>query len=84
MDKEIARRLGYEYKYLDSTTIKSNISVSDLKKAGYEPSDEYRGESLFREKPVLKPRFLQEKKDYLLQKEVLQCILLCKKLIMIE
>ena len=62
VDKEIARRLGYEYKYLDSTTIKSNISVSDLKKAGYEPSDEYRGESLFREKPVLKPRFLQEKK----------------------
>lgn len=62
VDKEIARRLGYEYKYLDSTTIKSNISVSDLKKAGYEPSDEYRGESLFKEKPVLKPRFLQEKK----------------------
>ncbi|MGV3075610.1 helicase-exonuclease AddAB subunit AddA [Clostridium baratii] len=62
VDKEIARRLGYEYKYLDSTIIKSNISVSDLKKAGYEPSDEYRGESLFREKPVLKPRFLQEKK----------------------
>ncbi|CUQ19782.1 helicase-exonuclease AddAB subunit AddA [Clostridium baratii] len=62
VDKEIARRLGYEYEYLDSTTIKSNISVSDLKKAGYEPSDEYRGESLFKEKPVLKPRFLQEKK----------------------
>lgn len=62
VDKEIARRLGYKYKYLDSTTIKSNISVSDLKKAGYEPSDEYRGESLFKEKPVLKPRFLQEKK----------------------
>ncbi|CUP71370.1 recombination helicase AddA [Clostridium baratii] len=62
VDKEIARRLGYEYKYLDSTTIKSNISVSDLKKAGYEPSDEYRGESLFKEKTVLKPRFLQEKK----------------------
>ena len=61
VDKEIARRLGYEYKYLDSTTIKSNISVSDLK-AGYEPSDEYRGESLFKEKTVLKPRFLQEKK----------------------
>ncbi|MGG7161489.1 helicase-exonuclease AddAB subunit AddA [Clostridium baratii] len=62
VDKEIARRLGYEYKYLDSTIIKSNISVSDLKKAGYETSDEYRGESLFKEKPVLKPRFLQEKK----------------------
>lgn len=62
VDKEIARRLGYKYKYLDSTTIKSNISVSDLKKAGYEPSDEYRGKSLFKEKPVLKPRFLQEKK----------------------
>lgn len=62
VDKEIARRLGYEYKYLDSTIIKSNISVSDLKKAGYEPSDEYRGESLFKEKPILKPRFLQEKK----------------------
>lgn len=62
VDKEIARRLGYEYKYLDSTTIKSNISVSDLKKAGYEPSNEYKGESLFKEKPVLKPRFLQEKK----------------------
>lgn len=62
VDKEIERRLGYKYRFLESTTLKSNISVSDLKKSAYEPSEEYRGESLFKEKPVLKPRFLQEKK----------------------
>ena len=62
VDKEIERRLGYKYKFLESTTLKSNISVSDLKKSAYEPSEEYRGESLFKEKPVLKPRFLQDKK----------------------
>lgn len=62
VDKEIERRLGYRYKFKDATTIKSNFSVSDLKKAGYEAEVEYSGERLFKEEIVLKPRFLQEEK----------------------
>ncbi len=62
VDKEIERRLGYRYKFKEATTIKSNFSVSDLKKAGYEAEVEYSGERLFKEEIVLKPRFLQEEK----------------------
>lgn len=62
VDKEIERRLGYRYKFKDATTIKSNFSVSDLKKAGYEAEVEYIGERLFKEEIVLKPKFLQEEK----------------------
>lgn len=62
VDKEIERRLGYRYKFKEATTIKSNFSVSDLKKAGYEAEVDYSGERLFKEEIVLKPRFLQEEK----------------------
>jgi len=62
VDKEIERRLGYRYKFKEATTIKSNFSVSDLKKAGYEAEADYSGERLFKEEIVLKPRFLQEEK----------------------
>ncbi|GAA0071205.1 helicase-exonuclease AddAB subunit AddA [Clostridium sardiniense] len=62
VDKEIERRLGYRYKFKEATTIKSNFSVSDLKKAGYESEVAYSGERLFKEEIVLKPRFLQEEK----------------------
>lgn len=61
IDKEIERRLGYKYKFKDATTIKSNFSVSDLKKSSYEEV-EYTGEKLFKDEITLKPRFLQEEK----------------------
>lgn len=62
VDKEIERRLGYKYKFKESTTLKSNFSVSDLKKANYNEEEDYNGESLFKEDIVIKPRFLQEEK----------------------
>ena len=61
IDKEIERRLGYRYKFKDATTIKSNFSVSDLKKSSYEEV-EYSGEKLFKDEITIKPRFLQEEK----------------------
>ena len=61
IDKEIERRLGYRYKFKDATTIKSNFSVSDLKKFSYEEV-EYNGEKLFKDEITIKPRFLQEEK----------------------
>ena len=61
IDKEIERRLGYRYKFKDATTIKSNFSVSDLKKSNYEEV-EYSGEKLFKDEITIKPRFLQEEK----------------------
>ncbi|MGL4874203.1 MAG: PD-(D/E)XK nuclease family protein, partial [Clostridium sp.] len=62
-DKEIERRLGFKYEYEQLTTMKSNFSVSDLKKKNYEELEEdYKGNSLFKEELVIKPRFLQEKK----------------------
>ena len=62
VDKEIERRLGYKYKFKEATTLKSNFSVSDLKKANYNEEEDYNGESLFKEDIVIKPRFLQEEK----------------------
>ncbi|WP_297638180.1 helicase-exonuclease AddAB subunit AddA [uncultured Clostridium sp.] len=63
VDKEILRRLNFKYPYEELTTLKSNFSVSDLKKANYEEVEaEYEGEALFKEKVIVKPRFLQEKK----------------------
>ncbi|MDU1314306.1 MAG: helicase-exonuclease AddAB subunit AddA [Clostridium septicum] len=63
VDKEIEKRLGYEYKYMYAGTLPSNISVSDLKRAAYEDvDDEVRTVKIFGEKEIIKPRFLQEKK----------------------
>ena len=36
VDKEIERRLGFSYRFKEATTIKSNFSVSDLKKKNHE------------------------------------------------
>ena len=62
INSEIERRLNFSYKYKESFMLPSNVSVSDLKKSLY--SSEYEDETvkLFKEKPVLKPRFMQEEK----------------------
>ena len=62
VDKEIERRLSYKYKFNELTTLKSNFSVSDLKKNNYEDIEQNNSENLFSEKIVIKPRFLQEER----------------------
>ena len=62
VDKEIERRLGFSYEFKESTTMKSNFSVSDLKKKNYEDLEEIESEELFKEKIEIKPKFLQEEK----------------------
>ena len=58
--EEISSRLGYKYPYELATTIKSNISVSDLKKKNIEETVDI--EEIFIEKEPLIPKFLQEEK----------------------
>lgn len=58
--EEISERLSYKYPYELSTTLKSNISVSDLKKRSIEETIEV--EEMFKEKEPLTPKFLQERK----------------------
>ena len=62
VDKEIKRRLGFEYKFAATTNMKSNFSVSDLKKKNYEEIEDEMSENLFKEKIEIKPKFLQEEK----------------------
>ncbi|OPJ57715.1 helicase-exonuclease AddAB subunit AddA [Clostridium chromiireducens] len=57
---EINRRLSYEYPLKASTTLKSNISVSDLKRRNSE--ENYNTQEIYREKVVTTPKFLQEKR----------------------
>ncbi|GAA0078444.1 helicase-exonuclease AddAB subunit AddA [Clostridium sp. CTA-5] len=61
MEYEINRRLGYEYIFKESTKLKSNISVSDLKKRNAEENNEtinlYEDSS-----EIITPKFLQEEK----------------------
>ena len=61
IDKEIERRLGYKYKYKEGAMIPSNVSVSDLKMSDYE-YDGITTLEIFKEKPLIKPKFLQEEK----------------------
>lgn len=63
VDKEIERRLGYNYKYSASAKLPSNISVSDLKRAAYEDEEnDFQVVKIYSEKDVIKPRFMQEEK----------------------
>ncbi len=56
--KQIDDILNYKYKYEFSTTLKSNISVSDLKRQNnYEDNNTY---DLFKEKAPSMPKFLKE------------------------
>ena len=61
VDKEIKRRLEYEYKFKEVSYLPSNISVSDLKKSSFEENNDEIVE-IFKEKEILKPKFLQEEK----------------------
>jgi len=60
VDKEIERRLGFEYKFKEATTIKSNFSVSDLKKKNQEEAEDIN--EIYKERLEIKPKFLQEEK----------------------
>ena len=61
VDKEVERRLGYKYKFKEGALLPSNISVSDLKKEAFE-YDDIATVEMFREKEIIKPKFLQEEK----------------------
>ena len=63
IDKEISRRLDYKYKYDLAENLPSNVSVSDLKRSLYEnDNDDVLTVNIYKDKEVLKPKFLQEKK----------------------
>ena len=61
VDKEIDRRLNFIYKYSEATQLKSNFSVSDIKKKNQDEEEYTKTEELFENKEVIKPKFLQEK-----------------------
>lgn len=56
---EINSILSYKYPLKESTTLKSNISVSDLKRKNAE--ENYSIEEVYREKTIITPRFIKEK-----------------------
>lgn len=63
VDKEIKRRLDYKYKFIEGAMLPSNISVSDLKKKEFTYGDEIHDTvEVFKEKEILKPKFLKEEK----------------------
>ncbi len=63
INKEIKRRLDYKYKFIEGAMLPSNISVSDLKKKEFTYGDEIHDTvEVFKEKEVLKPKFLKEGK----------------------
>jgi len=57
---QINNILSYKYPLKASTTLKSNISVSDLKRKNVE--ENYSIEEVYREKTTITPRFIKEKK----------------------
>ncbi|MDU4142619.1 MULTISPECIES: helicase-exonuclease AddAB subunit AddA [Clostridium] len=64
VDKEIERRLDFRYKFRESTLIKSNFSVSELKKKNFEQVPVIDTENLFKEDICnIKPKFLQEERE---------------------
>ena len=62
ISEKIKSRLDYQYKYQNSTKIKSNFSVSDLKKKNYEEDEYTEGVKLYKEASFNKPKFIQESK----------------------
>ena len=63
---EVSNRLSYEYPLKESTTLKSNISVSDLKKKNEEFIETsfvtINKTKIEENKPIITPKFLQEEK----------------------
>ena len=64
VDKEIKRRLSYKYKYEEGSILPSNVSVSDLKRKDFQYEDEAETLEVFREREIIKPKFLQEEKGF--------------------
>lgn len=62
VDKNIYNRLNFIYPFKSSTTIKSNFSVSDLKKKNQEELEIVNSKNLYSEKIIAKPKFLQEER----------------------
>ena len=63
IDKEIERRLGYNYKYENIVGLPSNVSVSDLKRSLYEYEEQdILTVNIFKNTETLKPKFLREEK----------------------
>lgn len=62
VDKKIYNRLNFIYPFKSSTTIKSNFSVSDLKKKNQEELEIVNSKNLYSEKIIAKPKFLQEER----------------------
>lgn len=60
IEKEIDKILGYKYPLKESTILKSNISVSDLKRKNEEINVEVT--ELYKVKEIITPKFLQEEK----------------------
>ncbi|MDR3594889.1 helicase-exonuclease AddAB subunit AddA [Clostridium sp.] len=60
VSEEINKVLSYEYPLKASTTIKSNISVSDLKRRNEE--ENYNTEDIYKQSIMIAPKFLQEKR----------------------
>lgn len=59
-NEEVTNRLGYKYNYSEATHLKSNFSVSDLKKKNYEEEIENDFVELYPHKNEIRPKFLQE------------------------
>lgn len=64
VDKEVKRRLTYKYKFIEGSGLPSNISVSDLKRLELldDNDDGVDAFEIFKEKNIIKPKFLQEEK----------------------
>ena len=64
VDKEVQRRLSYKYRFMEAGGLPSNISVSDLKRRELleDNDDGIDVVEMFKEKNVIKPKFLQEEK----------------------
>jgi ATP-dependent helicase/nuclease subunit A len=61
-DSEIQRRLDFQYTYRLASSIPSNVSVSELKRAAAAYEDTDNAVSLYKQQAIQKPTFLQEEK----------------------
>ncbi|SHE75264.1 helicase-exonuclease AddAB subunit AddA [Clostridium fallax] len=60
IDKEILKRLDFNYKFKGATILPSNVSVSDLKRANYDEDDNML--KIYKDEVIKKPKFLREEK----------------------
>lgn len=74
--EEIYKRLSFKYKYDNASSIPTKLSVSDVKKQ-FILDEKENTEELFKKLELRKPMFMEEKRKYLLQREVLLYIYLC-------